>query len=128
MLTEEKREEIRQQHIAYLEKKHSELIRRMEDDEARRKESENDRELQRIRKEEEDTYYANNPDYVNYTSSDGSARWITREEFERKKYRRRKVRKRHERSIYRKIWERSSIVIIIIGMIAVIVIAFKLVG
>lgn len=128
MLTEEKKEEIRQQNIAYLEKKHNELIRRMEAENSRRLESEKDRELERLRREEEDVFYANNPDYVKYTSSDGSTRWITREEFERKKYRRRKVRKRHDHSIYRKIWERSSIVIIIIGMIAVIVIAFKLVG
>jgi|GEM_PF-1831763 len=128
MLNPEEKERIVKDHIATLEKRHRELVKKLEEEEKQSLRTTEEVELDKIRREEEDAFYSGNPDYVKYIGHDGKSRWITKEEFEKKKYRRKKVRRRHERSFSRKLWERFSLILIVIGMVLAIIFAFKLVG
>ncbi len=128
MLSQEEKERIVNEHTSTLENRHRELVKKLEEEERLSIRTTAEIELDKIRREEEDAFYTGNPDYVKYIGHDGKSRWITKEEFEKKKYRRKKVRRRHERSFSRKLWERFSIFVIIIGMVLAIIFAFKLVG
>jgi len=128
MLSPQEKERIEKEHIALLEKRHQELVKKMEEEEYQKRRSAEEIDLAKIRRQEEEAFYAGNPNYVKYIDHTGQSRWITREEFDKKKYRRKKVRRRHERSLSKKLWERFSIVLIVLGMVLVIIFAFKLVG
>ena len=128
MLSQEEKDHIVKEHISTLENRHRELVKKLEEAERQSLRTTEEIELDKIRREEEDAFFTGNPDYVKYIGHDGKSRWITKEEFEKKKYRRKKVRRRHERSFSRKLWERFSIFVIIIGMVLAIIFAFKLVG
>ena len=126
MLTEQEKKRIKSDHKAFLEKRHLDIVKKLEEEERRKTRSKQDKELERIRQEEEETYYGDNPNYVKYTGSDGTPQWVNREEFEQKKYRKRRVRKKHERSWNKKLWEKTSVFVIVIAMILIIVLAFKI--
>jgi len=126
MLTEQEKERIINDHKAFLEKRHLDLVKKLEEEERRRARNTQDKELEKIRREEEEAFYGNDPNYVRYIGSDGSPKWMTKEEFDQKKYRKRRIRKKHERTWNKKLWEKTSVFIIVIAMILIIVVAFKL--
>lgn len=128
MLTEEAKYRIKQDHIEFLERRHKELVRRLEREKKEREEAEKRREIERIRQEEEDAFYDDNPNYVKYTGNDGRIKWVTREEFQRKRYRKRRVRKKHRRSFTKTLWNNISVILIVVCMLLIIYFAFKLVA
>ncbi|MBL7191609.1 hypothetical protein ISS30_07915 [bacterium] len=128
MLTEQEKNRIKQEHCDYLERRHQELIRRIEDEKNIQREKELQEEYERIREEEEDKLYQDNSDYVKYISHDGKPKWILREDFEKKRYKRRRVRKKHKRSLKKTLIVKGSTIFIILIMIITAVLAFRLVA
>lgn len=126
MLTKEAKQRIKQEHIEFLERRHKELTKRLNREENERIEAERRFEIERLRQEEEDAFYRDNPNYVKYTGHDGKTKWVTREEFERKRYRKRRVRKKHHRSFTKTLWNNISVILIVVCMLLTIYLAFKL--
>lgn len=128
MLSEETKERIKREHIEFLEKRHAELVRRLDTEEKQRQEELRQLEIEKIKQAEEDALYADNPNFVKYFSRDGKTKWVTREEFNRRRYHKKRVRKKHKPSWTKQVWNKASVILIVVSMILVIYFAFKLVA
>jgi hypothetical protein len=128
LLTEEEKERIRKDHRAQLEKKHRDIEGRVVEQEQMTVDKAVEDEIAAIHREEEDRFYKDKPDYVKVKDRYGNVRWMTKSEFEEKRYRKYKVRKKRKHRSSRKILERLSVILIIVAMIIIAIVAYRAVS
>ncbi len=124
-LTPEEVERIRREHRGLLARKDEEARNRLRQIELEAEPNQHYEELRRIRFEEEERLFKDDPRYILVTDSEGFQSYVLKEHAESRVHRKR-VRKKHRRNVKSFMRDYGSIALIVIVMIGLAWYAFQL--
>jgi hypothetical protein len=124
-LTPEEVERIRKEHRELLSRKDVEARARLHQMEIEQEPSAHYDELRKIRFEEEEKLFKDDPRYVLVTDDHGYQSYVSKEHAESRVHRK-KIRKKHQRGIRAILRDYGSIALIVLAMVALTIYAFQL--